>query len=252
MPDPIVVAYTTNTTAFPSSQEDHIAGGVWVDEPAAVVLAAAGTAGLIFDTGLTNVSGRTDLFQDPPIFSGFALSLTPTTLSETATLTFTVVPERDPLNYTTALAPGARSETACGTVSLAAADSGTPITTTLTFAAIQLQTIRAGWAGRIAISLAWGGAASLTLAGGENATSANRPILNATQIPFHTGFMDMPDQPGRATHDDRMGLPILGSQRVRDGFNEGLFVQPWDYDPPDENFEHIPPSSEGVTDDDPV
>ena len=112
-----------------------------------------------------------------------------------------------------------------------------------------------GWGGRIALVIR---TANTVLAGdpiiqfisSESALPA--PQLVLTYIPFHTGYMvDRGDQPGRATHSMRSGVPAPSYELMEDGWADGIWVteSEWDPDDPFEFDEYVHPTGQGTRED---
>jgi hypothetical protein len=78
--------------------------------------------------------------------------------------------------------------------------------------------------------------------------------LTGRSVPFWTGTPSLGD-PGsrrRAVLDDRYGMPAFSDTLVEDGFLEGRWVRPDDWDPEDPEADYPGNSQEGEVDDVPV
>lgn len=95
--------------------------------------------------------------------------------------------------------------------------------------------------------VSWGGYLNLILTVDETTSNqtasfltsdgGSAPTLNVTHEHFHTGHMISGAHVGlatRAAHSGRTGAPLWSVEAVEDGYLEGVWVDPGDYDPDDE------------------
>lgn len=79
--------------------------------------------------------------------------------------------------------------------------------------------------------------------------TAKQAAVLSTDWQFHTGFLGWPVERGRAKFDMRTGEPALTSELMRDGFSEGLWVLPENWDEEDHVDRYrVPPDEGKITD----
>lgn len=249
---------TQEVNRTPAQDGSFIAAG-WEESLGGLSLAVGGPApsvvGLVFDWSLSTNSAGTVL--DPPIISSLSLTLVghADMSSDPGTDTIEVwyVPEVDPDDYGTTLAPFTRSEVFLASANFTWAGVGTSVTIDLTQTAELWDALRmlylgsSRWSGRLALSIANSGfGGPFTFNSNEG---AGGPTLTSVETPFWNGLTGAGSKGERMVRDGRFGMPATNRELVRDGDNKGLWVRPTDGDPEDEQQTYRPKPGEGTVDD---
>lgn len=238
--------------------------GVWNSTSTTLSLLSGATwAGLHFDLFASIREPEQGYLQAPPIIDSLLTdpslipALTAPTLSlqqvNAAALTFNVrfSPEVDPEPYSAASNPGSRGELFVGSqLFLPGPGVGVRQSITLDQTVMAPYTTHRNWRGRMAMMVAVVPFLSSTDLYSLEATSG-WATLEVDQHSFHTGGMDFPHhRRGRVVHDYKMGYPYMSDESVADGYLEGVKVHPDSWDPKDPTPTYVPPTGEGVADDD--
>ena len=175
------------------------------------------------------------------------------------------VPEAAPQPYSNTLIPGLRDEIRLGSAIFADGDPHSvtidvnpPVPNTngdMGAAGMSEYLRNSSWNGIVSLSLAWIDDTGLTTpvawVSDEGAGTGDEPSLLATEVGFHTGFIDGPafGRRARSRHCPRTGLPVASDAVIRDGYSAGLMVSKEGWDPEDPEDRYVPSPLEGVVDD---